>query len=221
MTVYLIHFERRYKHAGHYLGYSSDLVSRIRAHRLGQGARLLQVVNDAGIRWFVVRIWDGGYDLEHALKARRNAPQLCPVCNPRQQVEMMSGTLGMSEDVSSSLDAWAFKEWLFRQEPGEVVGLADEPLVCPLSCWLGVVYGGQWQVNASWYRWRAGDGAFWQDWQALPPWAMTFVSVLGERYGCAPVFASQALELLGWVLVDVGSQGARQALNNMVFEEVS
>ena len=90
MPVYLIHFEERYKHAGHYLGYSADLEGRIRAHRLSRGARLLQVVNEAGIGWEVARVWeDGGRDLEQALKALHNAPRLCPICQQQAVVEMV------------------------------------------------------------------------------------------------------------------------------------
>ena len=80
MPVYLIHFERRYQHAGHYLGYTRDLAARMAQHRAGQGARLIEVIQQAGIDWQVVRTWDGGRDLEAAFKAWKNGPQLCPLC---------------------------------------------------------------------------------------------------------------------------------------------
>jgi predicted GIY-YIG superfamily endonuclease len=80
MPVYLLHFERRYKHAGHYLGYTRDLEARIRAHRLGQGARLMEVIAQAGIPFVVARTWEGGRDMEMALKTWKNGPKLCPIC---------------------------------------------------------------------------------------------------------------------------------------------
>jgi predicted GIY-YIG superfamily endonuclease len=48
-TVYLLHFDRPLKHAKHYLGYANDLQARLEQHRSGNGARLIQVVQEAGI----------------------------------------------------------------------------------------------------------------------------------------------------------------------------
>jgi predicted GIY-YIG superfamily endonuclease len=79
---YLIHFDRRYQHAGHYLGWTPDLEARLEAHRTGRGARLMEVVTDAGITWHVSRTWPGGRSLERALKGRKEAPRLCPDCTP-------------------------------------------------------------------------------------------------------------------------------------------
>jgi predicted GIY-YIG superfamily endonuclease len=80
-TVYLIHFAEPYRHAKHYLGWASDLEQRITRHRCSHGARLLQVVNQAGIEWKVVRVWeDETRHFERRLKNRKNSPRLCPVC---------------------------------------------------------------------------------------------------------------------------------------------
>lgn len=80
MTVYLIHFETPYEHARHYLGFTTDLAARLAAHRAGSGARLMEVITQAGISWYVARTWEGGRNLERALKQRKNSPKLCPVC---------------------------------------------------------------------------------------------------------------------------------------------
>ncbi len=79
-TVYLLHFHQRYKHAGHYLGFAQDLDARIKLHRRGRGARLVQVVNQAGISWHVVRTWPGDRQLEQRLKGQHNGCRLCPIC---------------------------------------------------------------------------------------------------------------------------------------------
>lgn len=100
MPVYLIHFDEPYYHARHYLGYTADLEARIRAHRLGRGARLIQVINEVGIGWDVVRVWeDGGRDLEQALKALHNAPRLCPLCQQQAMVGMMEEQQWASEEA--------------------------------------------------------------------------------------------------------------------------
>ena len=94
-SVYLVHFARpyntsaqRYKHAPgykgaqHYLGFSTDVPARVKAHRAGRGAPLLAAVTKRGIPWRVVRTWkrkDGHF--EQALKRHYALKTLCPVCS--------------------------------------------------------------------------------------------------------------------------------------------
>jgi hypothetical protein len=79
--VYLLHFDRPYKHARHYLGYTSkSLRERLERHRAGAGARLIEVITDAGITFEVARRWSGNRALERRLKNRHNAALLCPIC---------------------------------------------------------------------------------------------------------------------------------------------
>lgn len=80
--VYLIHFERPYRHAGHYLGYSDNLAARIAAHEHGNGAKLMEVITRNDIRWSVVKVWPGDRTLERKLK-NRSGSRLCPVCAGR------------------------------------------------------------------------------------------------------------------------------------------
>ncbi len=77
---YLIHFDTPYKHARHYLGYSHDLAARLAAHQSGAGARLMEVINQAGITWQLARTWRGGRDLESRLKRQHSGVKLCPIC---------------------------------------------------------------------------------------------------------------------------------------------
>ena len=58
-TVYLLHFDRPYAHAGHYTGWTTDLTARLAHHAAGHGARLLAVAQSAGIGWTLVRTWTG------------------------------------------------------------------------------------------------------------------------------------------------------------------
>lgn len=83
MCVYLLHFSSPYKHARHYTGFANNLSARLIHHANGTGARLTQVVKAAGLDWEVARIWEGGdKTFERRLKNRKNAPKLCPICNP-------------------------------------------------------------------------------------------------------------------------------------------
>lgn len=83
--VYLLHFSSPYRHARHYVGYASgeeEFARRLREHRAGSGARLMQVVKEAGITFEVARVWpDAGRDFERYLKTRhKRVRALCPLC---------------------------------------------------------------------------------------------------------------------------------------------
>jgi hypothetical protein len=47
-TVYLLHFSRRYKHARHYVGFTTDLPRRLRQHRGGHGTPLIRHAVEGG-----------------------------------------------------------------------------------------------------------------------------------------------------------------------------
>lgn len=82
-TVYLLHFERPYHHARHYLGFTAEPVEeRIRRHQSGHGARLLAVIVKAGISFRLVRTWRGGRRLERRIKSLGGATRVCPICSP-------------------------------------------------------------------------------------------------------------------------------------------
>jgi len=79
-TVYLIHFDEPFKHARHYIGWSSRLEQRLEHHRNGTGSRLMAAVSAAGIGWSVVRTWSGTRELERRFHNRHGASGLCPTC---------------------------------------------------------------------------------------------------------------------------------------------
>jgi predicted GIY-YIG superfamily endonuclease len=84
-VVYLLHFERSYAHAAHYMGWTEDLNSRLARHRSGDGARLLAVIKAAGIGWTLARTWPGTRALERRLKNRGGHARLCPICRHQPQ----------------------------------------------------------------------------------------------------------------------------------------
>jgi predicted GIY-YIG superfamily endonuclease len=80
-TVYLLHFERPYKHAAHYIGWTAgELEERLRAHQSGTGARLLEVVTNAGITFELARTWEGSRRVERVKKRQGGAGRCCPIC---------------------------------------------------------------------------------------------------------------------------------------------
>lgn len=119
MTVYLLHLDQPLSRgvrsrdgkpltAGHYIGYTEDLIERLDEHASvmwepleepgttedgrrvlgtlrGHGARFMGAVNARGIHWRLARTWDGELadrKWERKLKNVGNAPRLCPICNP-------------------------------------------------------------------------------------------------------------------------------------------
>jgi predicted GIY-YIG superfamily endonuclease len=80
-TVYLLHFDQRYEHAGHYTGWAEDLDRRIPEHQQGRGARLVEVITQAGISFRVARLWPGVTRArERQLKRQGGASRRCPIC---------------------------------------------------------------------------------------------------------------------------------------------
>lgn len=86
--VYLLHLDRPYGPGGgangrgtarHYI-WTRDLADRLAEHAQGRGARLLEVVRDAGIGWRLARTWEGGRDRERQLKNQGGASRCCPEC---------------------------------------------------------------------------------------------------------------------------------------------
>jgi predicted GIY-YIG superfamily endonuclease len=80
-TVYLLHFNQRYEHAGHYTGWAEDLDRRLAEHLGGRTARLIEVITQAGIGFRLARTWPGVTRArERQLKRQGGASRYCPIC---------------------------------------------------------------------------------------------------------------------------------------------
>jgi len=94
MAVYLLHFDRPFGHARHYLGYARDAVLHERIDRhyaasLGDGKRhrLMQHVRAAGISFTLARVWwRADRAKERAMKSNGHARR-CPICRPSLPTE--------------------------------------------------------------------------------------------------------------------------------------
>lgn len=82
--IYLLHFDRAYFRARHYLGFTDNgTEERLRQHLDGQGSPLVYAVVQNGISVRLVRQWQGGRQAERLFKTYKNTPRYCPVCNPQ------------------------------------------------------------------------------------------------------------------------------------------
>lgn len=85
MAVYLLHFDTPYKHARHYLGYSSNVERRLAEHQGGHGVPLTRAAVQAQISLQLARLWeDGDRTLEKRLRNRKKNPRLCPICQRKE-----------------------------------------------------------------------------------------------------------------------------------------
>jgi predicted GIY-YIG superfamily endonuclease len=82
-VIYLLHFDQPYKHAKHYTGWTEDLLDRLDRHAAGRGARLVEVIWQAGIGFTLVRLCEGTRRTERAIKNDGGASRYCPACTPR------------------------------------------------------------------------------------------------------------------------------------------
>src|SRR4029453_5025543 len=60
--------------------WTHDLPARLVDHAAGRGARIMQVIGEAGIGWQLARIWTGTRTRERSLKRSGGAARRCPVC---------------------------------------------------------------------------------------------------------------------------------------------
>lgn len=81
--VYLLHFNKPYKHALHYIGFCEEggLEKRMKMHMRGNGSRLIRVITKAGIGFSVSRVWENAdRNFERKLKNNSHSKKLCPIC---------------------------------------------------------------------------------------------------------------------------------------------
>jgi len=91
-TIYLIHFDEPLGdlanprgQARHYLGFTTDLESRLDTHASGNGSAIMAAVTKAGISWRLARVWRGDRSAERRLKNQHNSPRFCPICQAEKR----------------------------------------------------------------------------------------------------------------------------------------
>ena len=85
-VVYLLHFDKPFGHARHYLGWAINLDGRLHHHEKGTGANLLKHAKAAGVSWSLVRTWPGDRYLERRLKNQGGHSRKCPACRAEKKL---------------------------------------------------------------------------------------------------------------------------------------
>jgi hypothetical protein len=97
--IYLLHFDRSYRHARHYLGYTEDLEARLAAHRAGRGSPLVAAAVRDGIGFQVAATWPCDRTEERRLHRYRNSPRrLCPICREEPGPDAPAATVTSVRD---------------------------------------------------------------------------------------------------------------------------
>jgi hypothetical protein len=94
VALYLLHFDRPFRHAKHYLGYAVDVPAvhaRVDMHyaaTVGDGKhhRLMQHVRAAGISFTLARVWPDATRADERRKKQRGHSRACPICRDQQKV---------------------------------------------------------------------------------------------------------------------------------------
>jgi hypothetical protein len=91
IEVYLIHFNKPYKHAGHYLGKTRiGHRNRTSQHHVSPGP-LIKAAKENGSSFVVSRIWrNAAADYERRLKNRGGMTKNCPYCRKGNMGEFLS-----------------------------------------------------------------------------------------------------------------------------------
>jgi len=84
--LYVIHFDKPYKHAKHYTGICINVDKRMKQHAMGTRSRLMRVLkeNDIGFQYAVINeypTFSEAHAEEHRLKHKVKQPKkYCPFC---------------------------------------------------------------------------------------------------------------------------------------------
>ena len=85
MPVYVLHIEPPYRHAAHYIGFTTRPEGeRIAEHLAGRGSPLIRAALAAGHEVTVALKWHcGTREFERYLKNQKGTREFCPRCNPK------------------------------------------------------------------------------------------------------------------------------------------
>jgi predicted GIY-YIG superfamily endonuclease len=99
--IYVLHFDRKLAHAGHYVGSTKTLFKRLKRHAKDGGARILQACREQGIEWRLGGLMmveeslfadskETRVQKERRLKNQHNGKRFCQLCN--ETARKLTGT---------------------------------------------------------------------------------------------------------------------------------
>ena len=103
-TVYLLHFDRSYRHARHYIGFTQNLDQRLADHRAGRGSPLIAAAIADGIDFQLAAIWAGDRHDERRLHRQKNTrARLCPICVAGDRATAAQPTVDLVDELLLSV----------------------------------------------------------------------------------------------------------------------
>lgn len=102
--LYLLHFQRSYRHARHYVGFTQNLEQRLAEHRAGRGSPLVAAAVGAGIDFELAAIWEGDRHAERRLHRQKNTrARLCPICIAEANVGPNANPIDLVDELLLSV----------------------------------------------------------------------------------------------------------------------
>lgn len=85
-TVYVLHLQPAYRHAGHYVGWTAGVVEdRLATHLQGAGSPLIRAAVAVGVEVSIAATYPGTRALERRLKRWHKTRQFCPTCRAQRR----------------------------------------------------------------------------------------------------------------------------------------
>jgi predicted GIY-YIG superfamily endonuclease len=120
--LYLLHFDPRFRHAGHYLGYTQDLPQRFSLHLRGRGSPLVAAAVQSGCKIRLVRIWEEDGNAEQEIKrVIGSRARLCPICNPKKASTVLAVYKSVLVDLDTPDQVQKALDWV----PGRQHAVVD------------------------------------------------------------------------------------------------
>lgn len=102
--VYLLHFERSARHAGHYIGFTQNLDERLVDDRAGRGSPLIAAAIADGIDFQLAAIWQGDrHDEQCSHRQKSTRARLCPICAARHRAAPVQPATDLVDELLLSV----------------------------------------------------------------------------------------------------------------------
>ncbi|ROL61145.1 GIY-YIG nuclease family protein [Bacteroidetes/Chlorobi group bacterium ChocPot_Mid] len=81
--VYILHFDKKFHHAQHYVGCTEDLQRRLKEHLNCRqcGSKIVRAAIKKGIKIELAKVYpEGDRVLEKKIKSMKKTSLICPIC---------------------------------------------------------------------------------------------------------------------------------------------